>query len=617
MEQARPFRLAFLLSFPVLVFGTLCVCSMGRAEEAAKAPAAKTPAAKTPAAKTPTAKAPTAKAISDKAVAGRCSVFTTENLRQVVGVNQQCRLCHADRGDASPIPGFPNARKNRWVRLNEIMTFAEKDKHFQSYAVLLKGKSKHMARVLKDADGWEGVVDEDGQSQIHRDKRCLACHAGIPVHQLDPHSGTLIDKDTTNDFRLNSGVSCEGCHGPAGNGKNGTRGWLMAHTKSDEWRFMAREQKRDQYGYFDVRSTISKTRMCLSCHLGNVEQGKVVTHEMFAAGHPPLPGFEVTSFVVQQPQHWEELKCKPKKLRDEYLEKTGETYHSDHLNKSKAMLVAALASQGEAFTLVADLADQDTACPKAITKPAWPELSQFACFSCHHDLDEVSWRQSRGYKISPGRPVLHEWPAATALVAMKFLSISEERMTQALKPTADALDETPFGKPDNLARGTRQTAEWFNTLASDLEKRAINKDDGQTLLDAICHVATTETLDYDSARQIVWAFAVVYRELKEDPNECPESDDQLLGWYVDKKGKALSGLDPIETKLADLNGIFRLDLRHGKEATSIPVGGTDRTVVELDPQRVLPLVVKYRPQEFQDRFAKIRELLSESRDAAK
>ena len=32
--------------------------------------------------------------------------------------------------------------------------------------------------------------------------------------------------------------------------------------------------------------------MCLSCHLGNAREGRVVTHEMYAAGHPPLPGFE-------------------------------------------------------------------------------------------------------------------------------------------------------------------------------------------------------------------------------------------------------------------------------------------------------------------------------------
>ena len=31
----------------------------------------------------------------------------------------------------------------------------------------------------------------------------------------------------------------------------------------------------------------------------------MVTHEMYAAGHPPLPGFEIATFCSQMPPHWE------------------------------------------------------------------------------------------------------------------------------------------------------------------------------------------------------------------------------------------------------------------------------------------------------------------------
>ena len=40
----------------------------------------------------------------------------------------------------------------------------------------------------------------------------------------------------------------------------------------------------------------SRAKLCSACHVGNVEDGKLVTHEMYAAGHPPLPGIEIVAF---------------------------------------------------------------------------------------------------------------------------------------------------------------------------------------------------------------------------------------------------------------------------------------------------------------------------------
>ncbi len=49
----------------------------------------------------------------------------------------------------------------------------------------------------------------------------------------------------------------------------------------------------------------------MSCHVGNATQGKVVTHPMFAAGHPPLPPIEVASFSKNEPQHWRDPRDVP------------------------------------------------------------------------------------------------------------------------------------------------------------------------------------------------------------------------------------------------------------------------------------------------------------------
>ena len=45
-------------------------------------------------------------------------------------------------------------------------------------------------------------------------------------------------------------------------------------------------------------------KLCLSCHVGNAAQGKVITHAMYAAGHPPLPAMDIATFALNQPQHW-------------------------------------------------------------------------------------------------------------------------------------------------------------------------------------------------------------------------------------------------------------------------------------------------------------------------
>ena len=43
-----------------------------------------------------------------------------------------------------------------------------------------------------------------------------------------------------------------------------------------------------------------------------------------------------------------------------------------------------------------------------------PEMANYDCYACHHDLTSKSWRQERGYAGVPGRPTLHEWPPALA-----------------------------------------------------------------------------------------------------------------------------------------------------------------------------------------------------------
>src|SRR5262249_31657894 len=69
----------------------------------------------------------------------------------------------------------------------------------------------------------------------------------------------------------------------------------------NNWRERLPKDKED-VGQIDLRDPFRRARVCASCHIGNRE--KFVTHEMYAAGHPPLPPLEVMSFSRDQKWHY-------------------------------------------------------------------------------------------------------------------------------------------------------------------------------------------------------------------------------------------------------------------------------------------------------------------------
>src|SRR5262249_43484447 len=95
----------------------------------------------------------------------------------------------------------------------------------------------------------------------------------------------------------------------------------------------------------------------------------------------------------------------------------------------------------------------------------WPELAQFDCSACHHDLKNPSWRQQRGYAGTPGRPRPREWPAALIATALRQAGEGSDadQFTERTAKLNDALAARPFGKPDAVAPAARKLAEWSET----------------------------------------------------------------------------------------------------------------------------------------------------------
>jgi mono/diheme cytochrome c family protein len=134
--------------------------------------------------------------------------------------------------------------------------------------------------------------EKELRHKINTVKACLRCHATWPKSNDPDHAHQAP-------VALELGVTCQACHGPG-------RRWEEAHRFDQVWRVITPEAKAS-LGFYDVRSPVKKAQLCASCHVGDLEQGKFVTHEWYAGGHPPLPSFELANFQRQMPVHWKPL----------------------------------------------------------------------------------------------------------------------------------------------------------------------------------------------------------------------------------------------------------------------------------------------------------------------
>lgn len=524
-----------------------------------------------------------------------------------------CGNCHNKAGAEQPVLALMGTGlDDGWCLLNELATWGNMDKHFSAYSVLLSDRSKKMAEIL-------GIM-ENGQSVIHRDKRCLACHSGLPLYEMDGEGG-LVSENLTKDVRLNRGVSCEGCHGPSIQADllSDTRGWKDVHY-DPTWRYLDPEVKAEKFGYYDVRSPVSRTRMCVSCHIGNAKEGRVVTHEMYAAGHPPLPGFELETFCDQEPEHWRNFRDKPEDVREKFLEETAKTWRKDGYGESEAedtrdLLIAACVNLSEYVKLNADLADESFEFPVASEKwsgDTWPEFAQFACYACHHDLQSEGWRIQRKPVGVPGRPTMYEWPVALVELAMRSAGTDPQqgKMVRTLiNDVQKAAVDGNFGNRKAIIEEGRELARNLDQIAGQLEKKVFSNAEAEKVLAAIVDVAESQVWDYDSARQLVWAYRIAYEELKgtapsvNDLYDLKGRDlDDVPGWYDNQES-----LDKVQTELKSFEDFLLLSLRKGRVQGVANAGPNEPNLpfLEWDAQSALAPIGEYDPKVFMEKMSKL------------
>jgi hypothetical protein len=348
-----------------------------------------------------------------------------------------------------------------------------------------------------------------------------------------------------------------------------------------------------------------------------------------AAGHPPLPSFELATFCQKLPPHWYELKDTP--FLQQAPKEVQDKYHFRGAAFQQTRLVLATATVGlQSFTdLVADRArvsgptpeqpsawppvwfrlggygSRDARWPELRTNepfglpaddPAaqWPQIAlvQTDCTSCHHELRSPSWRQLRGSVGSrPGRPPLLTWPFALA-----GLAEPSAELAAAVRGLRLAAEVQPYGEPAAVARAAGDLAARARPLPAppaDLTRPTV-----LALLRQVARIPDDQYPDFDSARQIAAAFKAMYGDVP-PAGQTPARVQELLA-ALDRD----LNLVPDPTLRARFNAERKASGAEGRAYTEVM-----QQVADQELAAYLARVAAYDPLVFKARLRELAGLL--------
>jgi Cytochrome c554 and c-prime len=520
----------------------------------------------------------------------------------------KCAFCHEMKDE----------KTDQLCRCTEMNIWKAADKHQVAFTVLKDDRARRMGDVL----GYK----------VRERRECLTCHSNIDpeVVAKTPAALDISLRDPKDGKpKLDEGVSCVACHGAS-------QKWILQHANlapgedGKLWRDRTAEEKDLKFGMTDLWNPDVRVKVCASCHVGNEAEGKVVTHEMYAAGHPPLPSFEVASFAFNEPIHWELLRQKAQKRPFLFSTEAAKhpnvvRYDRQRLEITSLVTVGSAAAFRESVKLLGDEAGRCAAAGNPNDKVL--NLAQFDCAACHHDLQIPSWRQQRGYGAGkPGRPVARVWPTALVDLGIHHAGKTDSERAAlhrefdaASRRLRETLDARPFGDAPRVRDAAKDLVAWSQRLADRLNdpKTRYSKQDANDLLKHLAAMPAAGTPDFDSARQIAWAFTAIYDELQAELADSTAAEDRALKEAYAK----ISG--PMKPHVDALNANLRLRFRRndGNDPSKPPP--KDQLKVESFFPKVLErmseyLVRKptdtadpkvYGPADFQATFAAIRKLL--------
>lgn len=494
-----------------------------------------------------------------------------------------CRRCHnySSKDDAAKDPYAQDYKSNEFVLLSEGTTWKREDPHSNAFKVLDSDLGKQMSEILKKTGKAEY---KDG---VTKAAACLTCHA-IDITPAAPLAAKKFDTE--------DGVTCNACHGirsPWQN-KHFAEGRVNGK-KGMPWRVLE-PAKKEQEGLRNLRDPVVRAELCASCHVGSAAHGRVVTHEMYAAGHPPLPPFELGTFMECQPKHWGYPTNPDLKFfsPDSFAAYAGDDFLKAHPNWSwelyrfhqpkdevymarQVVAGAVAALQAEMRMIAADAAH-------AVKEGELVDYARFDCYACHHDLKSPSDRQKRGYDGPPGRPPLKAWTAALPGVVVEHASTLpgmaevsgqfQERWGAVRK----AAMSKPYGDPAELVKAAGAMDAWcgaFLTATENGGKPLYTDAEAKRLLGMVAQAATSArwTADPEAAMHLTWAYVTLRNN---------GGGEKIAKDKLDALGQAV----PVQVRFPP----------YMNEKTKEPRPAGD----EIGPR--LELFGKFRTKEFTDKF---------------
>jgi Cytochrome c554 and c-prime len=340
---------------------------------------------------------------------------------------------------------------------SEFSTFMSCDPHLRAYRVLFEDRSKRIVEILNGGPC----------PPAHENALCLACHGTNPPHELRGKAFTMAD-----------GVSCENCHGAAGN-------WLTTHYEAG-WKHLSPAQKAAQ-GFRPTKDLVVRAKLCVECHVG---QGDAeVNHDLIAAGHPRL-NFEYSSFLAVYPKHWNAHEEKAA-----YPDLEARTWALGQMLSANAALELLAHRAGSKGNV------------EGVGGKAWPEFSEYDCFACHQGLRE----QVRGPR--PGRaPGTIPWGTWYYPLVKESLTALPVHGDFGMFPALAAEMKKPQPNRELVARLARDTAANLDSAAFSLAVTKGNKlTHPRQLLTRLAHGEQAK-LDgsWDEATQLYLALAALY-----------------------------------------------------------------------------------------------------------
>lgn len=496
-----------------------------------------------------------------------------------------CGQCHREPG---PDARKPPRSSDKFILLREYVYWDQHDLHRRAFDALTSPLGQQMSKYLYD--------DPKAATKA---VACLVCHA------TDSAPTTPLAEKTAAQFSYELGVNCQACHGPS-------TPWLAEHFKLS-WRDRPAAEKFKDFHLTDLRDPAVRAKTCAGCHVGNANEGKFVTHEMYAAGHPPLPAFELATFSRDEPRHWRspgEIEA-IRSLKADDAEKRFH-YRAGEVEAARLVAAGAVACFRETAGLLNFAAD-----PKKADEPF--DFAQFNCAACHHDLrvgkDGSSDRQKNGYPGVPGRPVPRTWPVWLLRIVLAHAATTDPEAAKLaaefeakLKAYREAFDAKPFGDVARVRAAANDLTATCDAIQKRIDAKPFTEERAWSLLATIAERAVADTappdaksgarrdfLDADAAAQLARAFVAIYSELVGEPyapGTPPAGPPSVEKLKSDPKGladalKKLAGAVPLAIRDKYVNGRNDdgLTADHEKSLIQSVLGERLKTTYAYDPAK--------------------------------